>query len=73
MDKIVVRVSPTVYCYTCIGRALTIRHYRPRQDCGNDVVWEELEPIDQNLNYDFNFQQYTHLGKEHIVLPVSAF
>ncbi len=32
---------------------------------------EELEPIDQNLNYDFNFQQITLLPKEHLVLQVS--
>ncbi len=34
-------------------------------------VLEELEPIDFNLNYDFNFQQFTQLQKPHLVLPVS--
>ena len=70
MEKIVNRVTTILLC---TGRALTIRHYRPRQDCGSDVVWEELEPVDQNLNYDFNYQQFTHLRKEHVVLPVSTF
>ncbi len=32
---------------------------------------KELEPIDQNLNYDFNFQQFTLQPREHLVLPVS--
>lgn len=51
-----------------IGRGLTIEHYRPNTQCN---VLEELEPVDQNLNYDFNFQQFTHLTNEELVLPVS--
>jgi hypothetical protein len=51
------------------GRGLTIRHFRRNMECG---VLEELEPIDQNLNYDFNFQQFVHLPREHIVKPVGC-
>ena len=32
---------------------------------------EELRPIDRNLQYDFNYQQITHL-EETTVLPVSC-
>ena len=31
-----------------------------------------MKPIDQNLHYDFNFQQFTVLPNEVTVLPVSA-
>ena len=47
---------------------MTLEHYRYNTDCD---VWEELEPIDQNLSYDFDYQQVTHLPREHLVLPVS--
>ena len=30
-----------------------------------------MKPIDQNLQYDFNFQQFTVLPNEITVLPVS--
>ena len=51
------------------GRGLVIQHFRHNPECGG---LEELEPIDQNLNYDFNFQQFVHLPKEHVVLPVRS-
>ena len=35
-------------------------------------MYEELEPIDRNLQYDFNYQQINHLTREVTVLPVSA-
>ena len=50
------------------GRGLTLEQYRFNTECN---VWEEVEPIDQNQNYDFNFQQFTYLRREHLVLPVS--
>jgi hypothetical protein len=31
-----------------------------------------MRPVDQNLQYDFNFQQFTVLPNEITVLPVSA-
>ena len=31
-----------------------------------------MRPIDQNLQYDFNFQQFTVLPNEVTVLPVSS-
>ena len=34
-------------------------------------VLEELEPIDENRKYDFNYQQITHLLREVKILPVS--
>ena len=52
------------------GRALTVQHFRYSEECG---AFEELEPIDENLGYDFNFQQATHLPRKHTVLQVSGF
>ena len=34
-------------------------------------MYEELEPIDENLKYDFDYQQFTHLRREVLVKPVS--
>ena len=34
-------------------------------------VLEALAPVDINLQYDFNFQQFTFLPREVQVLPVS--
>ena len=51
------------------GRKVSLLHYRFNSDCN---VWEELEPIDTNLNYDFDYQQLVHLPREHVVLKVSA-
>ena len=30
-----------------------LQHFRPNEECG---LLEELEPIDSNLKYDFNYQ-----------------
>ena len=49
---------------------MILEHYRYNTDCD---VWEELEPLDQNLNYDFNYQQNIHLPQERVVLPVSIY
>ena len=51
------------------GHGLTIQHYRYNSDCD---VYEELEPIDRNLNYDFDYQQINHLPREVTILPVSV-
>jgi hypothetical protein len=32
-------------------------------------VYEELEPIDRNLKYDFNYQQINHLQRDVIIKP----
>lgn len=53
----------------CVGSALTVQHLRYNSDCDG---YEELAPIDENLMYDFDFQQITHLRNEVIVKPVSA-
>ena len=58
-------LSHIIFFY--LGRQVLVEHYRVNP--AGKVV--ELERIDQNLNYDFNRQQYTHLAKEHIVLPVN--
>ena len=34
-------------------------------------MYEELEPIEKNIQYDFNFQQSNHLRREVTILPVS--
>ena len=34
-------------------------------------MYEELEPIDNNLKYDFDYQQFTHLKHEVLIKPVS--
>ena len=34
--------------------------------------FHEIRPIEKNLNYDSNFQQYNHLTEEITVLPVSC-
>ena len=53
-----------------IGSGLTLQHYRMNPVCG---VLEELQPIEQNLQYDFDYQQTVHLPTEVTLLPVSKF
>ncbi len=53
-----------------IGRSVTIRHYRFNTTT-NQLV--ELEPLDQNLNYDFDFQQFTHLPTPRVVKRVGCY
>ena len=50
------------------GSGLILQHIRYNSECG---VYEELEPIEKNLAYDFNFQQANHLPREIIIKPVS--
>lgn len=50
------------------GHGLLVQHFRENAECG---VLEELEPIDENERYDFNYQQFTYLNKEVKILPVS--
>ena len=51
------KTNKTNYLTSCmlltIGRALTVRHFRKTSQC---KAVEELEPIDENLSYDFDFQ-----------------
>ena len=51
------------------GVGITLRHMRWNSTCG---TYQELPPIDQNLQYDFNFQQFTMLPYSVTVLPVSS-
>ena len=51
-----------------VGIGLTVQHIRRTQTCGNG--YEELAPIDQNLQYDFNYQQATYLPRVVNVQPV---
>ena len=39
------------------GYGLNVQHFRKNEECG---VTEELEPIDTNMQYDFNFQVNTN-------------
>eukprot|EP00731_Ephydatia_muelleri_P014962 Em0008g682a len=48
------------------GIKITLRHMRWNKTCG---AYQELPPIDQNLQYDFNFQQFTMLPYSVTVLP----
>ena len=54
---------------TYSGHGLTLQHLRYNSECD---VYEELEPIDRNLQYDFNYQQINQLTREVTVLPVRA-
>ena len=48
---------------------MTLRLIRNTEECDG---LEEMRPIDQNLQYDFNFQQFTVLPNEITVRRVSA-
>ena len=50
-----------------VGVGLNLQHLRYNYECD---VYEELEPIDKNLQYDFNYQQINHLTREVIIMPV---
>ena len=52
-----------------LGRGLTLRLIRDSPECDG---LEQLKPIDQNLQYDFNFQQFVVLPKEVTVYPVRS-
>lgn len=54
-----------------IGVSLILRHLRPDPSCGNG--YRELKPLDQNLEYDFNFQEIKALPQTVKVLPVSLY
>ena len=43
---------------------LVLQHIRYNSECN---VYEELEPIDKNLQYDFDFQQINILSREFII------
>ncbi|KAL5500626.1 hypothetical protein EMCRGX_G012217 [Ephydatia muelleri] len=49
-----------------VGRAVTLRHLRMNSSCGG---LQELPPVDQNMQYDFNFQQTNLLTSPVNVLP----
>ena len=46
-----------------IGVGIKTRHFRNGS---------ELEPLADDPNYDFNFQEMRHLKKERVVKPVSG-
>lgn len=43
------------------GKGLVIQHIRRNAECG---ATEELEPVDKDLQYDFNYQQFNHLPQK---------
>jgi len=51
-----------------VGRGLTLELIRRNQQCD---VSEAMAPVDVNLQYDFDYQQFTYLPNEVRVLPVS--
>ena len=52
-----------------IGTGLELSLLRQNDSLG-DNCFEELKVIDRNLNYDFDYQQFVHLPREVIVMPV---
>ena len=58
-----------MFAITVTGVGVTLHHYRTNSECGR---LEELPPIEQNLQYDFNYQQYTTLPESVQILPVSV-
>ena len=55
--------------YVFVGNGVTLQLIRRNQQCN---VSEALAPVDINLQYDFNYQQFTLLPNEVRVLPVST-
>ena len=49
---------------------MTVKHFRKVNDTACNAV-EELEPIDSNPSYDFDFQQLNHLQRRVHVKKVS--
>ena len=62
---------PPLILFLSVGRGLTLKILRRTQECGGGL--QELKPVDQNLQYDFNYQQFTYLPEENKVLPVCAY
>ena len=64
-------VLPRIYLtmYPFAGNSVTLQLIRRNQQCN---VSEALAPVEVNLQYDFNFQQFTFLPNEVQVLPVST-
>ena len=59
----------TKLCIFFVGNSVTLQLIRRNQQCN---VTEALAPVDINLQYDFDFQQFTFLPREVQVLPVST-
>ena len=62
-------VLPIPVCIITIGSGLELKLIRRNQQCN---VLEALAPVDIDLQYDFNYQQFTFLPNEVTVLPVST-
>ena len=52
------------------GTQMTVKHFRSVNDTACNAV-EELEPIDSNPSYDFDFQQLNHLQRRVQIKKVS--
>ena len=68
-NNIIINTTWITLYYAYAGHGLVVRHFRQNEECG---VLEELEPIDENRRYDFNYQQATLLPREVQILPVSG-
>ena len=64
---VLIIIIPITIKINTSGHGLVVRHFR-ESECG---LLEELEPIDENRRYDFNYQQVTLLPKPVKVLPVN--
>ena len=42
-----------------LGVVARLRHFTPSEDC--DGGFKELEPIEENLQYDFNYQVCSYI------------
>ena len=62
----------TTIQYTILGIGAVLRHVST-VDCDGTKHYQDLAPIEKNLNYDFNFQQTNHLPNEITIQPVSIF
>lgn len=50
----------TIYNPVYLGRGVILKHYRNNvSDCGG---WKEMPPVEENMNYDFNFQVHDYRG-----------
>ena len=56
-----------------LGSGVELTVLKRRDSCGNTSRYEQVNIIERNLNYDFNYQQFVHLPREITVMPVSKY
>ena len=60
-----------IYYNTILGVGAVLRHVNT-VDCDGTNRYQDLAPIEKNLNYDFNFQLTNYLPEEIIIHSVSV-